>query len=165
MRRSRRLSGARLAIAGALLAFSSPAARSENAAGNAASTKVPAYNPYPPGILPRDLDEEIARVQREMRSIFNEGLNEWKQLPSPKMAGNPSTLEGSGYEAIEVLGKLMNFDLNMSPFRNEACAFLPHAVRRLQRTDPVRQSHDGRVSRYVSLSGRQADGAAIYVFA
>ncbi|MGA7326181.1 MAG: cytochrome c peroxidase [Rhodomicrobium sp.] len=65
-----------------------------------------------------------------MRSIFNEGLNEWKQLPSPKMAGNPSTLEGSGYEAIEVLGKLLNFDLNMSPFRNEGCAscHMPYAA-------------------------------------
>ena len=29
---------------------------------------VPAYNPYPPGILPSDLDSEIARVRREVQS-------------------------------------------------------------------------------------------------
>jgi hypothetical protein len=30
----------------------------------------PFYNPYPPGILPDDLDSEIARVRREVRGIF-----------------------------------------------------------------------------------------------
>src|SRR6516164_2840471 len=35
-----------------------------------------AYNPYPPGILPTDLDEEMARVRREVQFIFNEALNE-----------------------------------------------------------------------------------------
>jgi len=29
---------------------------------------VPAYNLYPPGILPSDLDSEIARVRREVQS-------------------------------------------------------------------------------------------------
>jgi cytochrome c peroxidase len=84
---------------------------------------VPAYNPYPPGILPPDLDSEIARVQREVQFIFNEGLKEWRALPPPIVAGNPPTLQGSGYEAVEILGKLLNFDSNMSPFRNAACGF------------------------------------------
>jgi cytochrome c peroxidase len=84
---------------------------------------VPAYNPYPPGILPSDLDAEIARVQREVQFIFNEALNEWRQLPHPTLAGNPPTLQGGGYEALEILGKLLNFDSNMSAFRNEACGF------------------------------------------
>ena len=130
MRRSRLLSLVRVAIAGALLAFLSPAARSQNPAGDAGSTQAPAYNPYPTGILPSDLDSEIVRVQREMRSIFNEALTEWKQLPALKATGNPPTLQGYGYEAVEVLGKLLNFDLNMSPFRNEGCAscHMPYAA-------------------------------------
>jgi hypothetical protein len=41
----------------------------------ALQSPVPAYNPYPPGILPPDLDSEIGRVQREVRFIFNEALN------------------------------------------------------------------------------------------
>ena len=82
----------------------------------------PPYNPYPPGILPPDLDSEIARVRREIQSIFNEALNDWRALPPSTTVGNPPTLRGSGYAAIEILGKLMNFDENMSPFRNEACA-------------------------------------------
>jgi len=83
----------------------------------------PAYNPYPPGILPSDLDPEIARVQREVQFIFNEALNEWRALPLPTLSGSPPTLQGGGYEAVDILGKLMNFDQNMSPFRNEACGF------------------------------------------
>jgi cytochrome c peroxidase len=87
------------------------------------------YSPYPPGILPSDLDSEIARVQREVQFIFNEALNEWRALPAPTLAGNPPTLKGSGYEAVDILGKLLNFDQNMSPFRNEACGFchMPYA--------------------------------------
>jgi cytochrome c peroxidase len=86
-----------------------------------ASAQVAAYNPYPPGILPPDLEAEIARVQREMRSLFSAALAEWRQLPSPKVRDNPPALQGSGYEALEVLGKLLNFDLNMSPLRNMGC--------------------------------------------
>jgi len=89
----------------------------------------PTYNPYPPNILPSDLDSEIARVQREVQFIFNEALNEWRALPLPTLTGNPPTLQGSGTEAVEILGKLLNFDQNMSPFRNEACSFchMPYA--------------------------------------
>ena len=90
---------------------------------------VPPYNPYPPGILPSDLDSEIARVQREIQSIFNEYLTQWEALPSPTPMANPPTLQGTGYQAVQILGGLMNFDLNMSPFRNEACSFchMPYA--------------------------------------
>src|SRR5207237_6377707 len=84
---------------------------------------VPTYNPYPANVLPPDLDSEIARVQRETQFIFNEALKEWRALPRPTLAGNPPTLKGSGYQAVDILGKLLNFDQNMSPFRNEACAF------------------------------------------
>ena len=44
------------------------------------------YNPYPPGILPQDLDSEIARVQREITFIFNEALSESRALPPPNLA-------------------------------------------------------------------------------
>ena len=89
---------------------------------DALQSPVPAYNPYPPGVLPPDLGAEIARVQREVRFIFNEALNEWRRLPRPTLAGNPPTLRGSGYEAVEIPGKLLNIDPNMSPFGNEAAA-------------------------------------------
>jgi cytochrome c peroxidase len=87
------------------------------------------YNPYPSGILPPDLDTEILRVQREIMFIENEAMGEAAALPSPVLTSNPLTIHGSGYQTVEVLGKLLNFDLNMSPFRNEACSFchMPYA--------------------------------------
>jgi cytochrome c peroxidase len=87
------------------------------------------YNPYPPGILPRNLNSEIGRVRREVRGIFAEAIGAWHSLPPATVAGNPPTLQGSRYHAVEILGKLMNFDENISPFRDEACAFchMPYA--------------------------------------
>jgi cytochrome c peroxidase len=95
----------------------------------------PPYNPYPSGILPANLDSEIARVRREVNGIFEEAIGEWRAIPPPVLSntqgtGNPPTLQGTGYEAVEILGKLLNFDENMSPFRNEACSFchMPYAA-------------------------------------
>src|SRR6202011_1858426 len=92
------------------------------------------YNPYPPGILPSDLDSEIARVRREVNFIEGEALTESRACPpltysNTQGVGNPPILQGTGYQAVEVLGKLLNFDENMSPFRDEACGFchLPYA--------------------------------------
>jgi len=87
------------------------------------------YNPYPPGILPADLDSEIERVRREVNGIFDQALAEWKALPPPTLAGNPPTLQGTGYIMVETLGKLLNFDEKMSVFQNRACAFchMPYA--------------------------------------
>jgi len=88
------------------------------------------YNPYPSSILPSDLQPEILRVRHEVKSIFAEALREWHALPPPIFAGNPPTLKGSGYEEVEILGKLMNFDENISPFKNVACAscHMPYAA-------------------------------------
>jgi cytochrome c peroxidase len=88
------------------------------------------YNPYPFGILPTDLDSEVMRVQRETNSIETEALGQAAALPTPIFTSNPPSIHGSGYQSIEVLGKLLNFDLNMSPFRNEACAscHMPYAA-------------------------------------
>src|SRR5580658_4488867 len=57
----------------------------------------PFYDPYPPGILPADLNSEVARVRREVNSIFKEAIGEWQALPPPKVESNPPTLQGSGY--------------------------------------------------------------------
>src|SRR6202166_4971728 len=87
------------------------------------------YNPYPPGILPADLVSEIARVRREIVGIENQAIAEWQALPPLTLTGQPPTLQGSGYQAVQTLGKLLNFDENISPFRNRACAFchMPYA--------------------------------------
>jgi len=89
----------------------------------------PFYNPYPPGILPSDLTSEIERVRDEVSSIENEGLAQWHALTPPTLTGQPPTLQGTGRRANQLLGKLMNFDEHMSPFKNRACGFchMPYA--------------------------------------
>ncbi len=82
-----------------------------------------AYNPYPPGILPSDLGSEIERVRREINLIFQQGLGEWRALSPPTLTGQPPTLQGTGYQAVQTLGRLMNYDENMSVFKDRACAF------------------------------------------
>jgi cytochrome c peroxidase len=95
----------------------------------------PIYNPYPPGILPADLDAEIGRVLREGQGIFNRALEASRALgpitfSDTQGVGNPPTIEGNGYQAVQTLGKLLNYDQNMSPFKNEFCSFchLPYAA-------------------------------------
>ena len=89
----------------------------------------PIYNPYPPGILPSDISSEIARVLREVDFIETEAIAQWHAIPPPTLTGNPPILQNSGVASVEVLGKLMNFDKNISPFKNEACAscHMPYA--------------------------------------
>src|SRR5712664_1583879 len=88
--------------------------------GSALSDSV--YNPYPPGILPPNLNSEIARVQREVEFIEDRALARWHALQPPILTGQPPVLTSIGTEAIETLGELMLFDKNMSPNRNQACA-------------------------------------------
>jgi cytochrome c peroxidase len=87
------------------------------------------YNPYPPGILPADITSELDRVRREVRLIFNQTLAAANALPPPVLTGQPPTLQGTGYQAVQTLGKLLNYDENMSPNRNVACAscHMPYA--------------------------------------
>ena len=89
----------------------------------------PFYNPYPPGILPADLPQEIERVRREVRFIENEAMAQWRALPPPTLTGQPPILAHTGQRANVLLGKLMNFDENISPFKNRACGFchMPYA--------------------------------------
>src|SRR5882757_6578589 len=88
-----------------------------------------AYDPYPTGILPADLDTEIARVRAEVAFIENEAIGEWHALPPPVLTGQPPTLQNTGMRANQLLGKLMNFDETMSPLGNRACGFchMPYA--------------------------------------
>jgi cytochrome c peroxidase len=111
-----------IALTCALVAASSVAIHSLSASGKKPPPSPTVYDPYPPGILPSDLDSEISRVQREIRFIEGQATGEWHALPPANYQGNPPTIQGSGYRAVEVLGKLLNFDLNISPFKNEACA-------------------------------------------
>jgi cytochrome c peroxidase len=59
------------------------------------------------------LDSEIERVRSEVNFIEAEAI----------ATGQPPTIPGNGVPAIEILGKLMNYDENMSVFKNEACVF------------------------------------------
>jgi cytochrome c peroxidase len=91
----------------------------------------PPYNPYPSGILPANLDSEISRVRREIQTIFGRYFAEWQALtPTPTNMGNPPILAPNGYDAQRILGGLLNFDENISPFRNRACSFchMPYAA-------------------------------------
>ncbi len=83
----------------------------------------PPYNPYPSGILPPDIDSEIARVLREVDFIESEALAQLRALPPPTLTGQPPILAHTGQRANVLLGKVMNFDRNISPFKDRACAF------------------------------------------
>jgi cytochrome c peroxidase len=90
----------------------------------------PVYNPYPFGILPADLNSEIMRVQREIRGLEAEAMTQARALPPLTFTTNPPIIHDNGYQAVETLGKLFQYDLEMSPFENEACAscHMPYAA-------------------------------------
>ena len=117
----------------AILLFVTYGARPANA-GDKEEPPPPVYNPYPPGILPNNLDTEIARVLREIDVIEGRAIERWQSLPPPtrlemRPGPNPPVLKDTGTESIETLGELMLFDRNMSPGRNEACmsCHMPYA--------------------------------------
>ena len=124
------VSGISAMVLGALILAQSMAAQKEDSQRGGKRPLVPSiYNPYPPGILPPDLQSELERVRREVRLIYQQALGEWRALPPPNLTGQPPTLQGSGYRMVQTLGKLMNFDETMSPFKNQACAscHMPYA--------------------------------------
>jgi cytochrome c peroxidase len=82
----------------------------------------PVYNPYPPGILPANLNSEISRVLAEVDFIEERALARWHNLKPPILTGNPPILQNTGTQAVEILGELMNFDKRISPNKNQACA-------------------------------------------
>jgi cytochrome c peroxidase len=103
-----------------------------------ATPNPPPCNPYPllPGftplcILPPDINSEIARVRREVNTVFGRYMAEWNAMsPVPTYSGNPPILVPNGYDAQRILGGLLNFDQTISPFNNTACAFcqMPYAA-------------------------------------
>jgi len=109
-------------IALVLLSFGAVAAQDDR-------TKGAPYSPYPPGILPGDLNSELERVLREVDIIEGRALARWHALAPSIPRGQPPTLQITGTELIETLGELMNFDKNMSPYRNQACmsCHMPYA--------------------------------------
>src|SRR6267154_779450 len=65
----------------------------------------PVYNPYPPGILPPDLNSEIKRVLREIDFIESRAIQRWHSLLPPTRFGqrpgpNPPVLKGTGTELV-----------------------------------------------------------------
>src|SRR6201998_2405927 len=85
-------------------------------------TPPPPYNPYPSGILPADLTSEIARVLREVDFIESEALAQLRALPPPTLTNQPPLLAHTGQRLNVLVGKALNFDRNISPFKDVAFA-------------------------------------------
>ncbi len=118
-----RLFTACLLVLGALFIFRGFLAQSETPQTHTPqATPAPIYNPYPPGILPADLNAEIARVLREIDVIEERAIERWHNLTPPVLTGQPPILKDTGTEAVETLGELMQYDKRISPLRNQACA-------------------------------------------
>jgi cytochrome c peroxidase len=110
-----------LAAAGATIA-AAVSISTHKARGQTEALRAPVYNPYPRAILPADIDSELARVLREVNFVENEAIAQWHALPPVTRVGNPPIIQNDGVAAVEILGKLMNFDKNISPNENVACA-------------------------------------------
>ena len=70
------------------------------------------YFPYPPGLVPSDMQSETQRVLGEIDTIEAQTLVQAQNLPSGS---------GTAMKQIQILGKLENFDKNLSVNRNMAC--------------------------------------------
>ena len=116
-------------LAAALILSNATLAQTPAAESDSSSKTIPVYDPYPPGILPSNLNSELARVAREVDVIEARALARWQALAPPVLTGQPPTLQGTGTASIEVVGELMNFDRNISPFKDIACAscHMPYA--------------------------------------
>src|SRR5260370_37749743 len=55
----------------------------EHGEGDREEPPFPIYNPYPPGILPANLESEIAMVLREIEVIEDRAIQKWHSLPPP----------------------------------------------------------------------------------
>src|ERR1700676_4650069 len=93
-----------------ILSFTLTGSTEESLKSEDRSKHPPLYNPYPPGIVPADVESELIRVRHEVKVIFNRYFQEWKALPPPTLTGQPPTLQGTGYDAVRILGGLLNYD-------------------------------------------------------
>src|SRR5437899_10669762 len=88
-----RLFTACLMVLGALFIFRGLLAHTQTSQiDTPQATPVPIYNPYPPGILPDDLNSEINRVLREIASIDNRAITRWHNLPPLIVTRQPPVL-------------------------------------------------------------------------
>jgi cytochrome c peroxidase len=76
--------------------------------------QAPVYSPYPAGLIPKDLDAETDRVNREIEDLEQEAMSQWRALPKNG---------GTAMRQVQLLGKIEMYDKNLSVNRNEACAF------------------------------------------
>jgi cytochrome c peroxidase len=88
------------------------------------------YNPYPPGILPSNLNAELARVSAEVDFVEARAVSQWEALTPPTLTNQPPILANTGTQAIETLGELMQYDRSISPKKDIACAscHMPYAA-------------------------------------
>jgi cytochrome c peroxidase len=114
--------GCAAGLAVVTLSHAASAEQQEQCPNTAIAGNPPIYVPYPSGLIPSDLCSEVKRVQREVDVIFKEALAEWRALPPPTLNGQPPILQGTGYRAVEILGKLLNYDRHMSVGRDVACS-------------------------------------------
>src|SRR5438067_7369753 len=117
-----RLSIACLLMLAALIIISQIVSGQPDTIEDETALATPVYNPYPPGILPNDINAEIARVLREIAVIEGRAIQRWQNLQPPTLTGQPPILKDTGTEAVETLGELMQYDKKISPNRNIACA-------------------------------------------
>src|SRR6267143_1124394 len=117
-----RLSIACLLMLAALIIISQIVSGQPDTIEDETTQAAPVYNPYPPGILPPDLNAEINRVLREIDVIEARAIERWHSLPPPTVTNQPPILKDTGTESVETLGELMQYDKRISPNRNQACA-------------------------------------------
>jgi cytochrome c peroxidase len=111
-----------LCVAALCVSLGIPKVSAQDQADSLAALALPVYYPYAPGIVPPDINFELARVVREVDFIEKEAIAQWHATPPPTLTGNPPILQNTGVPSVEILGKLMNYDRNISPNRNVACA-------------------------------------------
>jgi cytochrome c peroxidase len=117
-----RLSIACLLMLAALIIISQIVSGQPDTIEDETTQAAPVYNPYPPGILPPDLNAEINRVLREIDVIEARAIERWHSLPPPTVTNQPPILKDTGTESVETLGELMQYDKRISPGKNSACA-------------------------------------------
>ena len=55
----------------------------------------PAYFPYPPGVIPADVDQEVQRIQGEVDHISQQALAQWRALPINEVPQNVNKTIGN----------------------------------------------------------------------
>jgi cytochrome c peroxidase len=101
-----------LSVAGLLALGAFTLSRGTSAQTQNASSAV--YFPYPPGLIPSDLQLESSRVEGEVAALERESFKQWSTLPIDA---------GTAKRQVELLGKIELFDKNISVNRNMACSF------------------------------------------